>query len=184
MDIEISIKIVTVVLVALFFLIRSRFVKHYKKFTPRTLVKYLIAVVLFLAYFLGYFDFALLNFSLYLRLAGLLIIILGISLLFWAHGHLMENWSPIIEKKFTKSRKLIVSGPYRYIRHPIYTASFITIIGFFIFTANWILTGIPLIILVLFYSSKIPREEKELMNNFGKKYKDYMKSTGGLIPKI
>jgi protein-S-isoprenylcysteine O-methyltransferase Ste14 len=47
-----------------------------------------------------------------------------------------------------------------------------------------LLIGIPLLILITFYSIKIPKEERELKNNFGKKYLEYMKTTGGLIPKI
>lgn len=181
---ELSVKLIVFALVIIFFLIRSRFIKHYKKFTPRTLIKYIILVVLFFFYFLGYFDFALLNLNIFLRIfGGLLVILIGFLFFIWAHKHLGENWSPIIEKKFSKSRKIITSGPYRYIRHPIYAASFITLIGFFMLSANWLLVGIPLIILILFYASKIPREEGELIANFGKKYLDYKKITGGLIPK-
>jgi protein-S-isoprenylcysteine O-methyltransferase Ste14 len=185
MNTELLIKIITIALVLLFFIARSGFVKHYKKFTPKTLIKYVIALALFYFYIIGYFDFAQLNFNLYFRLmAGLVIIFLGMSLLFWAHFHLGKNWSPIIEKKFSKSRKLIISGPYKYIRHPIYTASFITLLGLFILSSNWLLVAIPLVILILFYMSKIPREEKELIRNFGKKYINYKKKVGGLIPKL
>jgi protein-S-isoprenylcysteine O-methyltransferase Ste14 len=165
-------------------MVHSRFVKHYKKFTPKTFIKYIIILILFFPYINGYFDFAQLNFNIYLRLVfGILIISSGISLFFWAHVHLGKNWSPIIEKKFAKSKEFVKSGPYKYVRHPIYTASFIILFGFFMLTANWILTGIPLVILILFYLSKIPREEKELINNFGREYKEYMKRTGGLFPK-
>ena len=47
------------------------------------------------------------------------------------------------------------------------------LIGFFILTSNWVLIGIPFVILILFYMSKIPREEKELIDNFGKEYLRY-----------
>jgi protein-S-isoprenylcysteine O-methyltransferase Ste14 len=185
MNTEMLIKILALILVIFFFLFRSRFLKHYKKFTTRTLIKYFIILFLFYFYIAGYFDFAQLDFNIYFRLiVGIIIIFLGMFLLFLAHSYLRTNWSPIIEKKFSKSRSLIKSGPYKYIRHPIYTASFISLLGLFILTANWLLTGIPLIILVLFYSYKIPKEEKELINNFGKRYEDYMKTTGGLMPKL
>jgi protein-S-isoprenylcysteine O-methyltransferase Ste14 len=185
MNLEILIKIIVLLLVIFFFIFRSRFLRHYKKFTPRTLIKYFIILFLFYFYIFGYLDFAQINFNIYFRLiVGVIIIILGMSLLFWAHSHLKINWSPIIEKKFSKSRSLVKSGPYKYIRHPIYTASFISLFGFFILTSNWLLTGIPLLIFISFYIHKIPMEEKELNNNFGKKYKEYTKTTGGLIPKL
>ena len=184
MKLELLIKIVTLMLVITFFLIRSTFIKHYKKFTSRTLIKYVIFLVLFSFYFLGYFDFAKLNFNFYIQIIGVIIILAGFSLLFWAHKHLGINWSPIIEKRFSKSRGLVKLGPYKFIRHPIYSASFIALVGFFFLSANWILVGIPLLILLAFYSIKIPKEERELTENFGKKYIQYMKSTGGLLPKI
>jgi len=184
-NLELIIKILTLVFIVVFFLTRACFVGYNKKHTFRRSIKYIIALILFFFYFKGYFDFAILQFDLYLRLIlGILVILLGMSLFFWAHYYLGKNWSPILEKKFSKSKKLIKSGPYYYLRHPIYTASFITLLGFFILTANWMLTGIPLIVLVLFYMYKMPREEKELINNFGKEYLKYKKNTGGLIPKI
>lgn len=182
---EILIKIIASLLVAFFFVFRSRFTKHYKMFTYNTLIKWFILAALAIFYLSGSFDGFALNFSFYIRiLTGIPIILLGFSLLFWAHFNLRNNWSPIIEKKFTKSRKLITTGPYRYLRHPIYSASFISLIGFFILTANWLLAAIPFFILLFFYIYKIPREEKELLDNFGAKYKRYMKRTGGLFPKI
>ena len=183
--IELIIKIVVLVLIILFLVIRNRFTKHYTKFTYKYFGKYIIIGFLMFFYLGGYFDNFVFNFNLILRiLLGAIFLVFGFSLFFWAHYHLNENWSPIIEKKFTKSRSLIKTGPYKYIRHPIYTASFIVLIGFFVFTANWMLAGIPLVILGLFYISKIRREEKELIRNFGKEYQNYMKHTGGLLPKI
>jgi protein-S-isoprenylcysteine O-methyltransferase Ste14 len=136
-------------------------------------------------YLFGVLDFAFLNFNIYLRLiAGGIILLGGFMLFFSAHKHLNENWSPIIEKKFSKSRSLILEGPYRYIRHPIYVGSMILLLGFFLLSANWLFATIPLIILIIFYSIKIPLEEKELERNFGKKYIEYKKRTGGFFPKI
>lgn len=185
MDFELSVKVVTLVIVVLFFALRSNFTTHYKKFTSRTLIKWVILIALMELYFGNILNFAILDISQEVRIfVGLSVILLGFALFFWAHIHLGKNWSPIIEKKFAKSRSLVRSGPYRYIRHPIYTASFIVLVGFFVFTANWLLVGIPLVILIIFYSRKIPKEEDELIRNFGKSYKDYMKTTGGLVPKF
>jgi len=180
---ELLIKIIVIALVILFIAIRLRFTSHYK-FTPRLLVKNVIIIILFVLYIGNVFDFASIGFSSYLRVfLGFPVLFLGIYLFFWSHSELGENWSPVIEKRFAKSKKLIKTGPYKYIRHPIYTASFIVLFGFFILTANWILIGIPLLILIAFYIYKIPREENSLIDNFGQNYKDYMKKTGGLLPK-
>lgn len=184
MEFEFLIKMIVVVLVVLFLFVRSRFTTHYK-FTPRLMIKNVIVLILFVLYLGNLFDFAKLNINLYVRIfLGFFIISLGMALFFWAHTELGKNWSPIIEKKFPKSKKLVKTGPYRYVRHPIYTASFVTILGFLILSANWLLIGIPLLILIAFYIYKIPKEEKSLIDNFGQGYKDYMKKTGRLLPKL
>lgn len=184
MDFEITIKIITCVLVFIFLLIRERFTSHYK-ITPRLMIKNVIIIILFVLYFLKIFDFAKINLNPYLRIfLGFPVIFLGIFLFFWSHMHLRENWSPVIEKKFTKSKKLVNTGPYKYLRHPIYSASLITLLGFAILTANWLFTGIPLLILIIFFTYKIPKEEKSLISNFGQNYRKYMKQTGGLFPKL
>jgi len=182
---ELIIKIITIALGLAFFIYRSSFIRHYKKFTPRTLIKWVILAILTFFYIYGTFDYALLNFNIYFRIiGGTIVLFLGFLLFFSSHKHLNINWSPIIEKKFTKSRSLVQTGPYKYIRHPIYVASMILLLGFFILTANWLLVGIPVAILIVFYLSKIPREEKELIRNFGKKYEEYKKRTGGFLPKL
>lgn len=145
----------------------------------------MVTLVLMFMYLSGLIDFALLPFRLFLRIGGGGIFLLsGFVLFFWSHHHLGKNWSPIIEKRFSLSRFLVKTGPYAYIRHPIYTASFITLVGFFFLSANWILGGAPLLILGAFYVYKIPLEEKELLRNFGEEYSKYMKKTGGLLPKL
>lgn len=184
MKIEFVIKVIVLILVLMFLFIRSKLtVSH--KFTPRFMIKYVIIAILFIFYFGSFFDFAQLNSNPYLRiLFGFPIVFFGAFLFFWAHIKLGKNWSPVIEKKFPKSKKLVKIGPYKYVRHPIYSASFIIIIGFGFLTANWFFMGVPLLILFCFYAYKIPKEEKSLIDNFGKKYLDYMKTTGGVVPKL
>lgn len=183
MDFETSIKVLVLGILLFFFIARSRFTRHYTAFTPRILIKYVVALLLMGFYVEGFFDSATLPFGQEIRFfAGIPVIFLGMVLFFWAHIHLGANWSPIIEKKFTSSRRLITSGPYRFIRHPTYTASFIVLAGFFVLTANWLLAGIPFIILVVFYAHKIPLEENKLVRNFGNAYRTYMKTTGRFLP--
>jgi protein-S-isoprenylcysteine O-methyltransferase Ste14 len=184
MEKETIVKISILILMVLFFLARSKFTRHHKKFEPKTLIKYVAAFILFFLYLGKYIDFALLPINFYVRIiVGGILIILGLALFFASHYYLGNNWSPNIEKRFSKSKTLITTGPYRYIRHPIYTASFITLLGFGILSANWFLFGIPLLVLIAFYSRKIPKEEKSLILNFGKKYLEYKKRTGSLLPK-
>lgn len=175
-------KLIVLALLVGFFLARSYMTRHYTRFTPRMLIKYVVLIVIMSFYLRGSIDFALLAFPFALQVyVGIPLMIIGFGLFFWAHAHLGINWSPVIEKRFAKTRYLVTTGPYRYIRHPTYTASFVVLVGLFVFSANWVLAGIPFLILVVFYSIKIPREERELVRNFGKKYSDYMKRTSRLM---
>lgn len=178
------IKISVLILLVIFFVIRKSFTLHYKTFTFRLSIKYIITSILMILYFFGIFDWAILDFGFVVQILGAVIIFGGYYLFYSAHKHLSINWSPIIEKKFSKSRYLVKTGPYRYLVHPIYSASIITLFGFLLFTLNWLLVGLPLILLILFYCYKIPKEEKELRRNFGKSFDIYFNKRKRFIPKI
>lgn len=176
-------KVSFIIIIVLFFFFRSFYVRHYKKFSPKFLIKYLLAILFISLYFSGILDFAQFRINLAIRFVlGLVLIFSGFFLFFLSHKYLGKNWNPHIEDKFPKSRTLITSGPYRYVRHPIYLASFISLIGLGIYSANSIIFSIPLLILILFYFYKIPREENSLIKNFGKRYIDYKMITPSIFP--
>lgn len=184
MTFEIYIKLIIVILVVLFFIIRSRFTQH-QKFTKSMLIKYIIAVPLLFLYLSPIIDFATININQLIRiLIGFPVIFIGFYLFISAHHHLGKNWSTIVEGRLPKSKRLIKTGPYKYIRHPIYSAAFITIIGFGILSANWILFIVPFLIFLILYLIRMPKEEKTLVKHFGKEYSDYMKKTGRLTPRF
>jgi protein-S-isoprenylcysteine O-methyltransferase Ste14 len=80
--------------------------------------------------------------------------------------------------------KIKKDGLYRLIRHPSYTGSILSFIGFGISLNNWIslfIISLPVIFAML---HRIKVEEKLLVARFGKEYIDYMKKTFRLIPWI
>ena len=184
MDNVFYIKISVLILLVIFFIIRKSFTLHYKTFTFRLSIKYIVTSILMILYFFGIFDLAIIDFAPSVQLLGVVLIFVGYCLFYFAHKNLSINWSPVIEKKFTKSRYLVKTGPYKYLIHPIYSASIITLFGFLLFTKNWLLIGIPLVILVLFYCYKIPKEEKELRRNFGKSFDVYFNERKRFIPLV
>jgi protein-S-isoprenylcysteine O-methyltransferase Ste14 len=148
------------------------------------LIKCIITIPFLILYLIGFIDFAFVNINNYIRIfLGLPIIFLGFLLFIWAHYHLGKNWNAIVHK-VSKPSTLITSGPYKYIRHPIYSASFITIIGFGILSANYIIFLITFCLFLILYAIRIPKEEKALIKHFKKEYIIYMKNTGRLFPKI
>ena len=83
-----------------------------------------------------------------------------------------------------KGQSLITNGPYQSIRHPIYTA-FLLIMGSTLFiSANWLVgltwTGMTL----LEITSRIGFEESLMLEYFGDQYREYMKRTGRLLPRL
>jgi protein-S-isoprenylcysteine O-methyltransferase Ste14 len=97
----------------------------------------------------------------------------------WARRHLGRNWSGAITAKV--DHQLVRSGPYRRLRHPIYTA----MLGMFLGTAlvSGRLHGVVALALISFaYARKIPLEERNLRQVFGAAYDDYRRESWAVIP--
>lgn len=107
--------------------------------------------------------------------------ILCLPFLAWVHYVLDKHWS--ISVAIQEKHTLVTSGPYRRIRHPMYT---IHMVYFF----TWVLVSADLLFLInyimtiLLISSRIPREERMLLDQFGEEYHAYMERTGRLLPRL
>jgi len=100
----------------------------------------------------------------------------------WTHIELNTNWSPMLEIK--KNQKLITTGPYKHIRHPMYAAFLLWAISQGFFLANWlVLVGGTLGFLILYFV-RVKDEEQMMLKQFGKEYEKHMNSTGRLLPKF
>jgi protein-S-isoprenylcysteine O-methyltransferase Ste14 len=111
---------------------------------------------------------------------GLSIQTISIGLALWARRHLASHWSGEITIKV--NHQLIRSGPYQFVRHPIYAA----ILGMFVGSA--IVSGrfpafVGVSIAALAYRRKIRLEEVNLRHAFGPAYDIYERQTGSLLPK-
>ena len=111
--------------------------------------------------------------------AGLAITALGLGFAVWARVHLGRNWSsrPTIRVGHT----LVRTGPYRFVRNPIYTG---LLIGF---TGTAIVIGVfSAFVLILFLAAafllRIREEEKLLLEEFGGEYEKYRGEVRALIP--
>jgi len=117
-----------------------------------------------------------------IRWAGAGIALIGFALLQWAQVTLATSWSDT--PRMMKEQTLITSGPYRIIRHPIYTA-FILILGStLLISSNWLIGFCWLGMTTLEIASRISFEESLMIEFFGDQYREYMKSTGRLLPKL
>ena len=116
-----------------------------------------------------------------LDITAILITITGMLFAVWARIFLGRNWSsaPMIREQ----HELIRSGPYRLVRHPIYTGILLAMVGTFL--ANGKVRGLLAVLLVwLGWTIKSRMEEEFMVRTFGARYEEYRRTTGALVPKL
>lgn len=117
----------------------------------------------------------------WLRWTGFVIGCLSIGLAIWAELELGRQFSPQLQLR--QEHKLITTGPYRYMRHPLYTALYGFGLSLAAVSSNWIFVGF--FILSMFgLVVRVPREEKMLIEQFGEEYRAYMEKTGRYGPRL
>lgn len=142
-----------------------------------------LAFLLLPLYFLTpWIDFASIPLPSWVRWGGGVILCLGIVLFGWAHQALGQNWTAVLA--LSKEHQMVQNGPYRFVRHPMYSAFFVIGIGFGVLSANWLLEIIYLAPLLVMYITRVSLEEKMMIDRFGEPYREYMKHTGRLFPRF
>jgi protein-S-isoprenylcysteine O-methyltransferase Ste14 len=106
---------------------------------------------------------------------------LGLILLLWSHSSLGRNFFAGLQVR--KHHQLIINGPYRWIRHPMYLAFIALGLGFSLLTASWFVGGTWFAGLSLMLITRLVREEEMLVGQFGESYAAYRKRTGGFMPR-
>lgn len=112
--------------------------------------------------------------------AGLFL--LAIYVLWRTHADLGRNWTPTLGIR--EEHKLVTSGIYAHIRHPMYTAHIIWAIAQILILHNWIAGPSFLITQIAQYLLRVKSEEEMMIKQFGEIYEAYMQKTGRFIPKI
>jgi protein-S-isoprenylcysteine O-methyltransferase Ste14 len=117
--------------------------------------------------------------SVWVYFAGVVIVAVGLGFTVWARMHLGRNWSGIVTLK--EGHELVRSGPYRFVRHPIYTGLLAAFIGSAIARGEW--RGI--VACALTFAAlwrKLTLEERWLSEAFGDDYARYRAEVAALIP--
>jgi len=113
--------------------------------------------------------------------AGIALTWIGTAVAIWARYCIGEYWSARVTLK--EGHRLIRSGPYAYVRHPIYTGMLLACIGAALVVGEW--RGVLAVVLLLVaHSRKALREESLLTQEFGEEYAAYRRSTGFLFPRL
>jgi protein-S-isoprenylcysteine O-methyltransferase Ste14 len=196
MDVEVASEIVLITVYLLFSIIRIEYYRRTRKAGYKTVIeerkKYSIWLSIFICYtvftFFLYIFFpqtlawARIPLTPWLRLIGALLAVLALIWFIWIHRSLGYNLS--VRLRIKQSQKLVTDGPYRLIRHPMYSAFYLLHFAVFFLTANWFigvtwLAGLSIIILL-----RVKREELMLLAKFGDEYVSYIERTGRFIPFI
>ncbi|HUC96024.1 MAG TPA: isoprenylcysteine carboxylmethyltransferase family protein [Candidatus Saccharimonadia bacterium] len=135
----------------------------------------ILMVVFFFPSF--YKDYQVTNNEL-LIVIGFCLFLLGLALSMWARLHIGRNWGMPMTKK--EHPQLVTSGPYKFIRHPIYSGLLLAFLGSGLAGNTFWLTFLAFSLIYFIYSAKI--EEKNMTSEFGKTYLDYKDKTKMLIP--
>lgn len=116
-----------------------------------------------------------------LRWAGVGLGLLSIFGVYWLFSNISSNITPTSATR--KEHKLITSGPYRWIRHPLYTFGLTGFVYLGLMADNWfiILLGVLAFTVMVI---RTPKEEASLIEKFGDEYRNYMKTTGAFLPKL
>ncbi len=115
----------------------------------------------------------------FFEVAGLIIEAAFLLFAVWARLSLGSNWSG--EVRIAKSHQLVRSGPYKFVRHPIYTGVLAAYCGIALVSGE-VHAAIAIVIVMVAYWRKIRLEEHALSQTFGADFDNYRRGTWALVP--
>jgi protein-S-isoprenylcysteine O-methyltransferase Ste14 len=117
-----------------------------------------------------------------LFLLGVAAILLGVSLRWYAIWTLGNYFTRDVA--VSADQKIVQNGPYRSIRHPAYSGTFLTMLGVGLTMTNWAALVTLLTCVFLGHMYRIHVEEEALMQTIGQPYITYMRHTWRIIPLV
>ncbi len=107
------------------------------------------------------------------------LVIVGLAFSIWARAVLGTNWSGVVAVKV--DHELIVRGPYRWVRHPIYTGALLALLGSGLAAGQCRgLVAFAIALIALWLKSRA--EERWMTREFGERYVAYRQATRALLP--
>ena len=115
------------------------------------------------------------------RWMGVGALLIGSALLVWTFRTLGKNLTDTVVTR--AKHTLVVHGPYRWIRHPLYSSAGLLVVAISLITGNWFFfaTGVALLCLLIM---RTRTEEANLVARFGDSYQKYMERTGRFVPRL
>jgi protein-S-isoprenylcysteine O-methyltransferase Ste14 len=125
-------------------------------------------------------DFAAIEVPRWLRLGGMPLGLAGMALFGWMFHHLGLN---VTSTSMPRARAtLVTSGPYRWVRHPMYASALILVTSAALLTGNLVVLigGVCMFALL---AARSQLEERRLVEKFGDAYHAYRRRTGRFLPR-
>ena len=141
-------------------------------------------VLMLLAYMLrpSILAWAHLPLPLWAQWVGVLLGVVSIPLIWWIHWALGSNFSTTLHIR--DEHTLVTHGPYRWVRHPMYTVLYLYSISILLLTKNWLVGALFLLSLTIIVVMRINHEEASMIEKFGDEYREYMEYTGRFLPRL
>lgn len=114
------------------------------------------------------------------QVVGVIFLTIGVSLRFWGIVHLKSQFTRYVTVR--EGDEIVSTGPYRKLRHPLYTGLLFITIGMALFFSSLVATLIGSIAMVWALLKRINYEERLLVEKFGPAYELWMKKRARLIP--
>jgi protein-S-isoprenylcysteine O-methyltransferase Ste14 len=117
----------------------------------------------------------------WIRWSAVVVLSLAGLMLVWTFLSLGRNLTDTVVTR--QQHTLVLHGPYRWIRHPLYDSAALLTLAISAITANWFLLATGVVILALLVT-RTRTEEANLVARFGDSYRAYMRRTGRFVPRI
>ena len=117
----------------------------------------------------------------WIRWLGVGLGIVCVFLIYWMFNSIGTGITPTVATR--SEHKLVTNGPYRWIRHPLYTFGTLFFLSFALMADSWFIALMAAVALVLL-AVRLPNEEAHLIEKFGDEYRQYMRRTGKFLPKL
>ena len=141
-----------------------------------------LAIIPLFYFVTGQPAFADYGFRPWLGWLGLVLMIAALAFLYETHRQLGRFWSVTLDTR--KKHKLIDTGLYAYVRHPMYGGFWLLAFAQACLLANWIAGLSGIVGWGILYFLRVGREEQLMIETFGDDYRDYMRRTKRVIPLI
>lgn len=115
------------------------------------------------------------------RWLGVAIGVLCVAGVYWLFSSIGGGITPTSATR--EKHTLVTHGPYRWVRHPLYTVGSSLFIAFGLIADSWFIALLGILAFIAM-AVRTPREEANLIEKFGDEYREYMKRTGRFLPKL